>query len=137
MKKVLVVLFFAIASSACNRSTTSSIEDVSNASKDTVLIPDTKDALSVPVCIKAKIDSIKKLPIWNPPAEISEYEYGSKKVYMLSAPCCDFFTTVVDANCNYICAPSGGFTGQGDRKCPNFIVDAKKIRLVWRDERAK
>jgi hypothetical protein len=122
---------------ACNRTTSSSIADTSVISKDSVSVIETKETSSIPACIQAKIDSIKKLPLWNPPAEIHEYEYKGSKVYMLSAPCCDFFTTVVDANCNYICAPSGGFTGQGDRKCPQFIVDAKKLRLIWRDERAK
>jgi hypothetical protein len=135
MKTFYILILSTVICLACNRTTSSSIADTSIISKDSV--SSTEGTESVPVCIKAKIDSIKKLPLWNPPAEIYEYEYKGSKVYMLSAPCCDFFTTVVDANCNYICAPTGGFTGQGDRKCPQFIVDAKKLRLVWRDERAK
>jgi hypothetical protein len=135
MKTFYILILSTLICLACSRTTSSSIADTSVISKDSV--SSTEGTSSVPVCIKAKIDSIKKLPLWNPPAEIYEYEYKGSKVYMLSAPCCDFFTTVVDANCNYICAPSGGFTGQGDRKCPQFIVDAKKLRLVWRDERAK
>jgi hypothetical protein len=135
MKTFYILILSTLICLACSRTTSSSIADTSVISKDSV--SSTEGTSSVPVCIKGKIDSIKKLPLWNPPAEIYEYEYKGSKVYMLSAPCCDFFTTVVDANCNYICAPSGGFTGQGDRKCPQFIVDAKKLRLVWRDERAK
>jgi hypothetical protein len=135
--KAFLILILCTTCLACNRTTSSSIADTSVISKDSASVIKTKETSSIPACVQAKIDSIKKLPLRNPPAEIHEYEYKGSKVYMLSAPCCDFFTTVVDANCNYICAPSGGFTGQGDRKCPQFIVDAKELRLVWRDERAK
>jgi hypothetical protein len=92
---------------------------------------------AVPACIQKKIDSIKAQPVWNPPAEIDEYEYDGRKVYLVSAPCCDFFNTVVDVNCNQLCAPSGGFTGKGDGKCRDFFQQAKHIRQVWKDERGK
>jgi hypothetical protein len=91
----------------------------------------------IPACIQQKIDSIKQLPVWNPPAEISEYDYGKRNVYLISAKCCDFFSVAVDANCNYVCAPSGGFTGKGDRKCVDFNEKAKLVRLVWKDERVR
>lgn len=91
----------------------------------------------IPVCIQQKIDSIKQQPVWNPPAEIDEYVYVDRKVYVISARCCDFFSIAVDSNCNYVCAPSGGFTGKGDRKCVDFLEKAKHLRLVWKDEREK
>jgi hypothetical protein len=90
-----------------------------------------------PGCILVKIDSIKREPVWNPPAEIYEYEYQGKKVYAISSNCCDFFNTVVDEACTYVCAPSGGFTGRGDGKCKDFFKAAKQIRLVWKDERKR
>ncbi len=90
----------------------------------------------IPLCIQQKIDSIKQQPVWNPPAEIHEYNYGGRKVYLISANCCDFFSIAIDSNCNYVCAPSGGFTGKGDRKCSDFFEKAKHVRLVWKDERA-
>jgi len=93
--------------------------------------------VSIPICLQQKIDSIKSQPVWNPPAEIHEYEYNGRKMFALSAPCCDFFNTVVDENCNYVCAPSGGFTGRGDGKCTDFFKVGKHIRLVWKDERER
>jgi hypothetical protein len=92
---------------------------------------------SEPSCIQRRIDSIKQQPVWNPPAEVHEYEYNGKKVYLFSANCCDQFNTLMDANCNYVCAPSGGFTGKGDRKCNDFYDTAKHLRLVWKDERVR
>lgn len=93
--------------------------------------------VNMPICIVKKIDSIKQQPVWNPPAEINEYDYRGDKIYLVSANCCDFYTIAVDANCNYVCAPSGGFTGKGDRKCADFFKNAKLIRLVWKDERSR
>ena len=92
---------------------------------------------SIPTCVQSKIDSIKQLPVWNPPAEVHEYEYDGRKLYLFSADCCDFFTIAIDANCNYVCAPSGGFTGRGDGKCKDFNEKAKMIRLVWKDDRSR
>ena len=89
----------------------------------------------VPTCVQQKIDAIKKQPKWNPPAEVREYEYNGRRVFLFSSDCCDQYNTVVDVNCNYVCAPSGGLTGKGDRKCADFSEKAKEIRLVWKDER--
>jgi hypothetical protein len=88
-----------------------------------------------PVCIQTKIDSIKNLPKWNPPAEVNEYSYNNKTVYLFSSNCCDQYNIAYDAACNYVCAPSGGFTGKGDGKCPDFESSAKFVRLVWKDDR--
>jgi hypothetical protein len=94
-------------------------------------------ARELPQCILKKIDSIKNEQVWNPPAEIHEYKIENRLVYAISADCCDRFTTVVDANCNYVCAPSGGFTGRGDGKCPDFFKNAKHVRLAWKDNRIR
>ncbi|HVE61349.1 MAG TPA: hypothetical protein VNA26_06000 [Chitinophagaceae bacterium] len=86
-------------------------------------------------CIQQKIDSIKKLPRWNPPATVNEYTYNGKTVYLFSSDCCDQYNMVYDSQCNYVCAPSGGITGKGDTKCEDFNTSAKHVRLFWKDER--
>lgn len=88
-----------------------------------------------PACVQQKIDSIRQVPRWNPPAQVDEYEYNGKRVFVFSSPCCDQYNTAWDGNCGYICAPSGGFTGKGDGKCADFSSVAKHIRLVWKDDR--
>jgi hypothetical protein len=90
---------------------------------------------ATPDCIEQKIQAIKAQPKWNPPAEVNEYEYNGKKVYLFSSNCCDQFNMVYDKDCNAICAPSGGFTGAGDGKCKDFFQTAKLVRLVWKDDR--
>lgn len=86
-------------------------------------------------CIDKKIARIKTEKKWNPPAEVNEYLYNGKKVYLFSADCCDQFNELYDAECNYICAPTGGITGNGDGKCADFRNSAQHVRLVWKDDR--
>jgi hypothetical protein len=90
---------------------------------------------TIPTCIAEKIEAIKREPRWNPPAEVTEYRYNGKRVFLFSSNCCDQYNTVVDERCNYICAPSGGITGKGDRQCTDFAERAELVRVVWKDER--
>ncbi len=113
MHYLLYLPFFLFAANSCN----------------------SKMVASSPSCIQQKIDQIKKQPKWNPPAQIDEYLYNGKKVYLISADCCDQYITLVDENCNYICAPSGGITGKGDGKCTDFNEKATFVKQVWKDDR--
>jgi hypothetical protein len=89
----------------------------------------------IPSCVQQKIDEIKAVPKWNPPAEVNEYTYQDKQVFLFTSNCCDQYIMLYDGNCQYICAPSGGYTGKGDNKCAEFYTTAKHIRLVWKDSR--
>jgi hypothetical protein len=91
--------------------------------------------IETPACIQQRIDQIKSQPRWNPPAEVIEYIYQGKRVFLFSSPCCDQFNTVYDENCKAVCAPSGGYSGKGDGKCPDFNANAKLVRQIWKDER--
>ena len=87
--------------------------------------------VAIPICMKNKIDSFKLKEAHERPQRVVEYMYKSKKVYYVVMPCCDFFNEVYDANCNYLGAPDGGFTGKGDGKIPDFFEEAKNEKLVW------
>lgn len=115
MKSILFTLtiFLAIAAQKCKK----------------------ESVLSIPDCIQQKINQIKKEPRWNPPAEVRVYEYRGKTVYYFSSNCCDQHNIVVDENCNYICAPSGGISGKGDGTCTDFLANAKELGLAWKDSR--
>ncbi len=94
-----------------------------------------KIAAIIPACIQQKIEEIKSQPKWNPAGEIREYDYNGKKVYLISSDCCDQYITLVDEQCNMVCAPSGGITGKGDGKCKDFFQAAKEVKLIWKDDR--
>ncbi len=94
-----------------------------------------KNATGIPSCVQLKINTIKAQPKWNPPAEVSEYIYQGKQVYLFSADCCDQYHQLYDEHCNVLCAPSGGLNGKGDGKCPDFSSAAQFKRVAWKDSR--
>jgi hypothetical protein len=87
---------------------------------------------SVPACVRRMIDEGNSKTPSNAPTQVSEYLYKGKKVYLTTAPCCDQYNGLYDDNCQHLCAPTGGITGKGDGKCPDFSTTAKFVRLVWR-----
>src|SRR5688572_9818910 len=89
----------------------------------------------VPDSVQKRIEQIKLQPRWNPPAEVNEYTYQGKRVFLFTSDCCDRYIELYDDQCQYLCAPSGGFTGKGDNKCERFYQEATHVRLVWKDDR--
>jgi hypothetical protein len=78
----------------------------------------------------------EKDPVGNPPQSIWKYDYKGQPVYYVPPQCCDQYSTLYDSAGTVICAPDGGFTGQGDGKCPDFFQERKNETLVWKDSRA-
>ncbi len=71
----------------------------------------------------------------NPPAKIYRYTYHQQEVYYLAARCCDVPGKVYDALGNVLCEPSGGITGKGDGRCPDFVAQRENETLIWEDKR--
>ncbi len=88
------------------------------------------DLKNVPACIERKIEKSKNEN--SGVLSVNEYLYQGKKVYLFSMDCCDRFNEIYDANCQYICSPSGGIAGGGDGKCTDFHQTAEFIREVWK-----
>ena len=91
------------------------------------------DTTALPACVQKLIDDAKKEDPPMPPVQVDEYLYKGKKVYLFTAQCCDFYNMVYDDSCKNLCAPSGGFTGRGDGKCPDFDSTAKLVRTIWKN----
>ena len=89
----------------------------------------------LPTCIEDKITALKAQPKTNPPAEVHQYTYKGQTVYLFSSPCCDQYNMLYDEQCNVLCAPSGGLTGKGDRKCTDFADSATLVKTVFKDDR--
>ena len=90
------------------------------------------DTAAVPACVQQLIDEASRQTPPTTPLRVDEYSYKGKKVYLFTADCCDFYNIAYDESCKRICAPSGGFTGGGDRKCPDFDSTAKLVKEIWR-----
>lgn len=64
-----------------------------------------------------------------------EWPYQGRTVYEVQPGCCDRFNELYDAKGTYLCAPSGGFTGRGDGKCPDAVAAreaaGERVRKVW------
>ncbi|MCF6184906.1 MAG: hypothetical protein L3J56_09855 [Bacteroidales bacterium] len=109
MKKIIVrllVLFLVLGNGACKK----------------IEVPK-----GTPSCIKKEIrkheDCISK---------VVKYEYHGKIVYLfepIADPSCSY--SVFDDDCNYVCSPSGGITGNGDGLCPDFYQDAIEKEIIW------
>jgi len=86
--------------------------------------------------LQAKIAELQAKPKGNPAYTIWSYSWQGQKVYLASEQtCCDQYLTLYDECFRALCAPSGGFSGKGDGRCPQFYQDATDQQLVWRDPR--
>jgi len=88
----------------------------------------------IPLCIENKIEIIKKAAVRNPPVQVWKWEVDEQTYYYITSECCDQFNFLYDDNCNIVCAPDGGFTGDGDGNCPDFRGFIERT-LVWEDPR--
>ena len=93
-----------------------------------------KAEIDIPNCIDAKIKALKNAPIQNPPAEVWKWEDTGKTYYYITSDCCDQYNYLYDENCEVVCAPDGGITGNGDDNCHEFSSEIVKI-LLWKDKR--
>jgi hypothetical protein len=89
------------------------------------------NGITIPKCIKNKIDSFKLMQKYEQPQRITEYDYKGKKVYYIVMPCCDFFNEVYDDHCKFLGSPNGGITGKGDGKLPDFFNEVTREKLIW------
>ncbi len=128
MKYLLILLVIPfLSASECGKKK----KDAASAEEQTEIV-DTKID-SIPACVQKLIDDGNKEIPSTAPIQIDEYLFKGKKAYLAKAQCCDFFDLLYDENCKEICAPTGGFTGRGDGKCPDFEKEAKFIKTIWKE----
>jgi len=88
----------------------------------------------VPNCIEKKIQNILNEPVQNPAAKVWKWEDDQDTYYYFTSDCCDQYNYLYDNKCKLVCAPDGGFTGNGDGNCPSFQGTVVQT-LVWEDPR--
>jgi hypothetical protein len=89
----------------------------------------------VPSWVASLIRQMEAEPVSDPPAFIARYEYRGAEVYYVPPSCCDVPSTLYDASGTVICHPDGGFSGDGDGRCPDFLAERRNEKIVWRDRR--
>ena len=79
-------------------------------------------------CIEQEIENQKDVCL----TKVVRYTYNDNTVYLFEAGnCCDGLNDLYDDGCNFICSPSGGLDGQGDRKCSDFYELAIEEEVIW------
>jgi hypothetical protein len=88
----------------------------------------------LPECLQQLVDGDPDWPhtLISPSAYISRCAHKGQVVYYMPAQCCDIPSYVFDKDCNIICSPDGGITGQGDGRCPDFNDVATAGEIIWR-----
>jgi hypothetical protein len=87
-----------------------------------------------PKCIDTKIKEIMMNDVTNPPTQVWKWVDDSNTYYYITSDCCDQYNYLYTINCEIVCAPDGGITGNGDGNCPEFTSEIKKT-LIWEDKR--
>jgi predicted PolB exonuclease-like 3'-5' exonuclease len=85
----------------------------------------------VPTCIKNTVENKEGGANVPSPQFLLRYKYNGSTVYFFYAACCDQYNYLLDSDCKKICAPTGGFGGSGDGKCPDFFDVARNKEIIW------
>jgi len=88
----------------------------------------------IPSCIQNKINQLIDEAVKNPPTQIWKWEVDGETYFYITSDCCDQFNYLYSKNCEIVCAPDGGITGNGDGNCPTFTSEITKT-LIWEDNR--
>jgi hypothetical protein len=82
--------------------------------------------------MQALIAKLASEPAGSPPTQIIEYEYRNSLVYFVPVhQCCDLMSDLYDLDGHLMCHPDGGFAGQGDGRCADFLTQRSHARVVW------
>jgi hypothetical protein len=90
----------------------------------------------IPECMDQKIAALKHQPVRNPAASITMITTTKGEIYFYVPPyCCDFYGELYDDQCNLVCYPDGGLSGQGNGICPEYLI--LKEEVIWQDKRGQ
>ncbi|SES84043.1 DUF6970 domain-containing protein [Hymenobacter actinosclerus] len=81
------------------------------------------------------IDQLKQKPKQTPAAEVTQYTYQGRTVYLVTGGSPGAYAYLFDNCGKVVCAAAGGLNGKGDGGCPDFAATATDPVLIWRDPR--
>lgn len=79
------------------------------------------------------IEQLKQKPKQTPAAEVVQYTYQSRTVYLVTGG--TGFSYLFDACGNVLCAATLGPSNTGDGRCTDFATAATDPVVLWRDPR--
>lgn len=85
----------------------------------------------LPPLLQKRTQSAQRLQ----PQQIWSLNYEGKAAFYVIEGCCDRMNTLHDGAGYARCAPTGGLTGKGDRRCPAPLPPREQMRLVWEQAR--
>ena len=83
--------------------------------------------LPLPPLLQRRTQSALRLQ----PQQIWALTYQGKPGFYVVEACCDKMNTLHDSAGYAHCAPTGGVSGRGDRRCPAPLPPREQMRLVW------
>lgn len=83
-------------------------------------------APQLPSCVIDRLLDDNQLPV----IRVERWDIDGRALYYFVADCCDIPNMLYDDNCEVVCSPDGGFTGQGDGNCPDFPDDFERT-VIW------
>lgn len=81
------------------------------------------------------IEQLKQKPKQTPAAEVTQYTYQNRTVYLVTGGPSANYSYLFDTCGNVLCAAAGGPANTGDGRCGDFAATATNPQLLWRDPR--
>lgn len=85
----------------------------------------------LPDWVKQKIAAYEANPERPEAIEIWQMKYKGQDAYLFIANCCDQYNPLYDNSGKIICAPSGGFSGQGNGLCSDALHASPERVRIW------
>jgi hypothetical protein len=76
-------------------------------------------------------DWLACLVTYQHPAYVARVVYHGEPSFFVMAGCCDQFNVLFDRCGTELCAPSGGISGIGNGRCPDYENEAESDLRVW------
>lgn len=128
MKHLTIIALFSVAlfATSCKHSKNAQTSNEETSASETAKFSWIDDYVA-----KAQKNELEQNP-----TEIKEYTFNGETVYLSIMPCCDRLNIIHSVTGEELCK-TGGITGKGDNKCPEFYKEAKLIKTIWNAESGK
>ncbi len=90
---------------------------------------------SLPVWLRQRIAGYERSEFGTSYMRVMKFRHWWRTYYYFTGLCCEQLDPIMDADGEYVCAPTGEWAGEGDMKCPKSFPDESGMTTVWKDSR--